>query len=143
MGEEVKSEVVAKIYTLDEVAKHNTAQDCWLIIDGKVYDVTRFLDEHPGGDEVMLSVTGIDATDDFEDVGHSTGARMQLADYLIGDFDQSTAKARTLKEDGIVRRKSSSTSFVNKILQFLVPVAILSLAVAVRYLTKNDPIAAS
>lgn len=40
------------------VAKHNTRQSCWVIIDGFVYDVTDFLSEHPGGDSVILSYAG-------------------------------------------------------------------------------------
>ncbi|MBA0739081.1 hypothetical protein Gogos_012379, partial [Gossypium gossypioides] len=47
-------------------------KDCWLIIFGKVYDVTPFMDiDHPEGGEVLLSATGKDVTNDFEDVGHS------------------------------------------------------------------------
>jgi hypothetical protein len=48
-----------KLYTLADVAVHNNANDCWLVIDGQAYDVTRFLEEHPGGDEVLLSATGM------------------------------------------------------------------------------------
>jgi cytochrome b involved in lipid metabolism len=46
-GEETKR------FTKAEVAKHDTVHDCWLIINGKVYDVTPFVDEHPGGDILM------------------------------------------------------------------------------------------
>ncbi|KAJ7514863.1 hypothetical protein O6H91_23G063500 [Diphasiastrum complanatum] len=76
----------AKLYTLQEVSEHNNSKDCWLIIGGKVYDVTRFLEDHPGGDEVLLSATGKDATDDFEDVGHSTSARGMMEEYYVGKF---------------------------------------------------------
>ena len=56
-----------KVYTYAEVAEHNTFEDCWMVIENKVMDVTKFLDEHPGGDEVMMSVAGQDGTDEFED----------------------------------------------------------------------------
>jgi cytochrome b involved in lipid metabolism len=39
---------MSKVYSLAEVAAHNTAEDCWIIVHGKVYDVTKFLNEHPG-----------------------------------------------------------------------------------------------
>ncbi|CAL5428687.1 unnamed protein product [Camellia sinensis] len=56
-----------KVHSFEEVANHNHKQDCWIIISGKVYDVTSFLDNHPGGNEVLLTATGKDAPDDFED----------------------------------------------------------------------------
>ncbi|KAL5666007.1 hypothetical protein ACJX0J_026115, partial [Zea mays] len=44
-----------KVYSFEEVRKHSDRKDCWLIIAGKVYDVTPFMEEHPGGDEVLLA----------------------------------------------------------------------------------------
>jgi hypothetical protein len=46
------------VYSFQEVSKHNDRKDCWLIIAGKVYDVSPFMEEHPGGDEVLLACTG-------------------------------------------------------------------------------------
>jgi len=48
----------ANRFTPEEVKKHNTKSDIWFSIGGKVYDVTKFLDEHPGGEEVLLEQAG-------------------------------------------------------------------------------------
>jgi len=53
----------------DELAKHATAKDCWLLIEGVVYDVTKYLDNHPGGSAVMVEHAGQDCTSNFEDIG--------------------------------------------------------------------------
>lgn len=52
-------------YTLEEVSKHNTAEDLWLIINGRVYNVTDFLEKHPGGQKPFLHYAGQDATERF------------------------------------------------------------------------------
>lgn len=62
----------------EEVALHNKQDDCWLIIDGNVYDVTRWAAEHPGGPELLWDVAGKDASRDFEDAAHSDAATRQL-----------------------------------------------------------------
>uniref|UniRef100_A0A8C4SVH4 Cytochrome b5 n=1 Tax=Erpetoichthys calabaricus TaxID=27687 RepID=A0A8C4SVH4_ERPCA len=51
------------VFTLEEVKKHNVSKNTWVIIHDKVYDVTHFLDEHPGGEEVLLEQAGGDATE--------------------------------------------------------------------------------
>jgi len=55
-----------------------------MVLHGKVYAIAPFLDEHPGGDEVLLGECGRDATEAFEDVGHSDEAREMLKQYLVG-----------------------------------------------------------
>ena len=48
----------AKKHTLEDCKLHNREEDCWLVISGKVYDVTEFLDEHPGGFDIVLAACG-------------------------------------------------------------------------------------
>lgn len=47
-----------KKISLQHCRSHNKEEDCWLVISGKVYDVTEFLDEHPGGFDIVLAATG-------------------------------------------------------------------------------------
>uniref|UniRef100_A0A671EI75 Cytochrome b5 n=1 Tax=Rhinolophus ferrumequinum TaxID=59479 RepID=A0A671EI75_RHIFE len=79
-------------YRLEEVAKRNSLKEIWLVIHGRVYDITRFLNEHPGGEEVLLEQAGADASESFEDVGHSLDAREMLKQYYIGDVHPNDLK---------------------------------------------------
>ena len=47
-----------KLYTVKDLKEHTTEDDCWIAINGKVYDVTQFLDEHPGGFDIIVTNTG-------------------------------------------------------------------------------------
>ncbi|XP_010933787.1 cytochrome b5 [Elaeis guineensis] len=129
-----------KTYNFDEVAKHNVAEDCWLIISGKVYNVTPFMDEHPGGDDVLLAATGKDAANDFEDIGHSTSAREMMAKYFIGELDSSTipTKHTYAPPQEAPSNPDKTPQLIITILQFLVPILILGLALAVRHFTKAE-----
>ena len=51
-------EAAGKTFGLADCKQHTTEKDCWLIIGGKVYNVTDFLDEHPGGFDIIISATG-------------------------------------------------------------------------------------
>ncbi|PKS11458.1 hypothetical protein jhhlp_003222 [Lomentospora prolificans] len=74
--------------TYQDVAGHNTKDSLYMVIHDKVYDVTKFVDEHPGGEEVLLDVGGQDATEAFEDVGHSDEAREMLDSLLVGTINR-------------------------------------------------------
>jgi len=50
----------------DEVAKHNSDKDCWVIIGDEVFDVTAFLGDHPGGKKAIMLFAGKDATEEFD-----------------------------------------------------------------------------
>ncbi len=82
------------VLSTTELAKHNLAQSCWLLISGKIYDVTNYIDLHPGGAREILSSCGTDATGayntkDGRGKPHSGSANAMLAEYYIGDLNQS------------------------------------------------------
>lgn len=81
-----------KSYTFEEVSKHNTSDDLWVVYEGKVYDVSSYLDEHPGGEEVIVDVAGQDATDAFDDIGHSDDAKEILEGLLVGTLEGAIPK---------------------------------------------------
>ncbi|XP_045493900.1 cytochrome b5-like [Colias croceus] len=76
----------SKQFTRKEISSRNSKNDAVVIIDNQVYDLTPFLDDHPGGHEVLLNVVGKDASEDFEDVGHSIDAKELMKKYLIGQI---------------------------------------------------------
>lgn len=86
-----------------------------------------------------LVLSGKDATDDFEDVGHSTSARAMMDELLVGNIDTasipSTIKYTPPKQPHYNQDKTSD--FIIKLLQFLVPLIILGVAVGIRFYTKS------
>ncbi|XP_066569896.1 cytochrome b5 type B [Amia ocellicauda] len=102
MGEENNTETNSdpnvKYYTLEEIKQHNTSKNTWLILHDKIYDVTGFLEEHPGGEEVLLEQAGGDATESFEDVGHSTDAREMLQQFFVGELHMNDRKKDSSKD---------------------------------------------
>jgi len=55
-----------KAYSAEEVKKHNKDTDCWVVLHGEVYDVTKFLNDHPGGKKAIMLYAGKDATTEFD-----------------------------------------------------------------------------
>lgn len=72
--------------TKEELAKHQSRKNIWLSIDNKVYDVTKFLETHPGGEEILMEYAGKDATQAFHDIGHSDGAKEEMKRYFKGNL---------------------------------------------------------
>jgi len=100
-------------FTHEEVTAHCTKKDLWVIIDGKVYDISPFIDEHPGGEEVILDVAGTDATEAFDDVGHSDEAREILQGLLKGKVKGGVIKPKVVGKvstDSTENKTSSDSS---------------------------------
>jgi cytochrome b involved in lipid metabolism len=72
-------------YTAVQVATHNTAADCWTTINGKVYNLTRYVTKHPGGVSKITALCGADGTAAFTGQHGSSGSpAKKLATYRIG-----------------------------------------------------------
>ena len=95
------SEAEAKVFKLEEVKEHNNSKgedkSIWVVIHDKVYDITNFLDEHPGGEEILIENAGTDSTESFEDVGHSSDAREMLEAYYVGELHEDDKTGSTDK----------------------------------------------
>ncbi|CAG4944133.1 unnamed protein product [Colias eurytheme] len=75
-----------RVISLAEVSLHDTMQDCWVVIYDRVYDISTFLDEHPGGADIMLEYAGQDASTAFRSSGHSKIATKALDRFLMGEL---------------------------------------------------------
>jgi nitrate reductase (NAD(P)H) len=76
----------SRVISMAEVEKHDTEESAWFVYEGKVYDATPFLKDHPGGADSILLVAGTDATDEFNAI-HSGRAKKMLTEYYIGDLE--------------------------------------------------------
>merc|ERR1712031_130909 len=116
----------AKLITAEEYAKHSKPEDLWLLIDGKVYDVTKYQDEHPGSDSILHDVACIDASQEFADVGHSSDAITTRNGLEIGEFDMST-----IDEIGGAKTADSVSSEGGSSAMMAIPVLIVVVILAI------------
>lgn len=77
---------MSKAISLEELQKHNKVNDCWVAIDGGVYDVTKFLDDHPGGKKVLLNEGGKESTKKFKMFHEMSVLEEHGKDLKIGTF---------------------------------------------------------
>ncbi|KAI8995498.1 FMN-dependent dehydrogenase-domain-containing protein [Trametes punicea] len=83
-----------RTFSLDEVAKHNSPSSCWVIIKNKVYDVTEFLPDHPGGAKIILKYAGKDATSAYEPIHPPDALDKNLPpEKHLGVLDSASANA--------------------------------------------------
>lgn len=81
----ITAAVPAKSYSKATVAKHHTASDCWSIVDGRVYNLTKWIAKHPGGRKRIIRMCGRDASAAFHNQHSTTGrAGRALKRYQIG-----------------------------------------------------------
>ncbi|XP_014488145.1 PREDICTED: cytochrome b5 isoform X1 [Dinoponera quadriceps] len=149
-----------KFFTRAEVAEHVGSTNTWIIIHNKVYNVTSFLNEraalyaccsllavfrnqlllivlrasskHPGGEEVLLEQNGQDATEAFEDIGHSTDARQLMETFKIGELVEEE-KVKDAKKKSIYWSNDNpdEENFSGSWRSWLIPIALGVLATLV------------
>ncbi|KAI5867881.1 cytochrome b5-like heme/steroid binding domain-containing protein [Durotheca rogersii] len=78
---------MAQVITLAQLGEHNTREDLWMAVHGKVYNLTTFAEDHPGGIDVLKECAGTDATDSYDYVGHTAGATKTMQQYLVGSLE--------------------------------------------------------
>ncbi|KAF9532062.1 FMN-dependent dehydrogenase-domain-containing protein [Crepidotus variabilis] len=114
--------------TLAEVSQHKSSSSCWVIIQNKVYDVTEFLPEHPGGAEIILKYGGRDATGVYEPIHPPDALKKNLpASKHLGSLTQESI--RVIDEQNDNREKTKDELRVEQARKKMPPLdRILSLA---------------
>lgn len=92
---------MAATYTRADIEKRNTKEDAVFVIDNVVYNVTEFLDDHPGGVEVLLDNAGKDASECFHDIGHSDDAKDWMKKFVIGEVVEEDRREVRRRDHGI------------------------------------------
>jgi cytochrome b involved in lipid metabolism len=91
-GEPVRNDrpsaIADKLMTMAEVARHASSEDCWMVIDTRVYDLTAYLPEHPSKPSIVLPWCGKEASEAYKTKtkgrSHSSQADLELINYAIG-----------------------------------------------------------
>ncbi|QDS71006.1 hypothetical protein FKW77_007843 [Venturia effusa] len=77
--------------SIDLLRKHDKEDAPWFVVNGEVYDGTKFLEGHPGGATSIIAAAGMDSTDEFMAI-HSENAKAMMQDYHIGSLDEQSRK---------------------------------------------------
>jgi len=126
-----------KKFTLEEVAKHNSRDSLWIIVDDMVYDATRYIDKHPGGPLMLENMAGKDCTDVFANYHSARVYKQLLPPMLIGEATNVTVPPhvqdfREVRQE-LLRRGLFETDmrFYAKMAAWLISLFLLSLYLSI------------
>lgn len=80
-----------KKITNEELKLHNKVKpdgkaDLWVLINGKVYDMSEFYTKHPGGPDIIEELAGKDGSQSFNDAAHPAASKRELETYCVGEY---------------------------------------------------------
>ncbi|KIW16075.1 hypothetical protein PV08_06126 [Exophiala spinifera] len=85
-----------KTIKASEIQKHNNVGDIWIVVNGRVYDMTRFAPEHPGGVEIIYTYAGRDASEAYNEIHEPNLIQTNLrSEEVLGDLDPTTSFPET------------------------------------------------
>lgn len=92
---------MANKFTLKEVAKHAAGDSLWIVVDQKIFDVTAYLKDHPGGPAILKGVAGKDCTKEFYEAHEPSRPNVKkvLKKLKVGDVQKAAAKAAVKKKE--------------------------------------------
>lgn len=99
-------------YTRSEIEKNTDEDKVLVILHDKVYNVHPFLNEHPGGEEVLLDHKGTDGSEDFDDVGHSKDAVELMKTYEIGVLVESERSNKPMRKGWVAKYNTKPEKYV-------------------------------
>ncbi|XP_065057576.1 cytochrome b5 reductase 4-like [Rhopilema esculentum] len=85
---------VIKEVTMEELKKHNKVDDCWMLLRGKVYNVTAYMEFHPGGIPELMRAAGQDGTEFFDEVHKWVNIESMLSKCFIGPIEDNAASKK-------------------------------------------------
>ena len=98
--------------TIEELQKHTSKNDMWIAIHGKVYDVTGFRKEHPGGTKVLENLCGKDSTVPFVNQGHDEDNIEALKKYMVGDLINGGQKCKLFTKEEVQKHNKLSDLWI-------------------------------
>ena len=103
-----------KFYTMNQVKKHNKRNDAWVVYKGNVYDITKWIFRHPGGNIIMKGVgKNIDSL--FKQYHtHSSYAKNTMKKYFIGKLKKEIKKTKKYNRNKLRKTKRLSTIYRSK-----------------------------
>jgi cytochrome b involved in lipid metabolism len=97
-----------KLIKYEELARHNKSSDLWLAINDRVYDLTPYVNEHPGGPLILQKHAGKIASYAFELAAHGDGAKKKMREFEVGRIDPACVPA----EDQLEKKQDSGLGLI-------------------------------